>query len=57
MAIKSNMSGQEIDRTLKAFLDVMKAANNDKILYIKQGKLSCEDGDKLFDVVQIGGGS
>ena len=57
MAIQTDMSGPEIDRTLKAFLDVMQAKNNDKLLYIKQGELSCEDGEKLFDVVQIGGES
>lgn len=57
MAIKTDMSGPEIDKTLKAFLDVMKAENNDKLLYIKRGELSCEDGDKLFDVVQIEGES
>ena len=51
MAINTTMSGAEIDRTIRAFLDAMNTNNNGKVLYIKNGELDVEDGSSLFGVV------
>ena len=55
MAINTTMSGKELDRVLKQFLDIQNADNNDKILCIYQGELAVEDGEAYFDVVPVGG--
>lgn len=51
MAINTTMSGADIDRTIKAFLNAMNADNNDKAIYIKNGEISFEDGSILFNVL------
>lgn len=51
MAINTQMSGAEIDAALKAFYEVMNTENNGKVIYIRNGSLSVEDGSALFDVV------
>ena len=54
MAIYTSMSCKEIDRALKAFLDVTADEGADgKLLYIRGGELSYEDGDTLFDVTEL----
>lgn len=53
MAINTTMSGADIDRALKSFFDMMTSDNNDKLLYIRNGELSVEDGEILFNVVSI----
>lgn len=50
MAINTTMSGSEIDRTIRAFLNAMNADNNGKVIYIKDGNLAFEDGETLFNV-------
>ena len=53
MAINTQMSGKEIDRTLKAILFAEDAKNNNKVLYIRRGELAFENGEALFDVSQL----
>lgn len=53
MSILSPMSNRELDRVLRAFLDVMNADNNDKILYIRDGTLDVVDGDDFFDITEL----
>ena len=50
---RTPMSGPELDRVLAAFADAQDAANNGKVLYIRDGNIAFEDGDALFDVVQL----
>lgn len=50
MAINTDMSGTDLDMVMRAFLDAMSENNNDKVIYIRNGKLSFESGEKLFDV-------
>ena len=50
MAINTTMSGADIDRTIRAFLNAMNADNNDKVIFIRDGELAFEDGETLFDV-------
>lgn len=54
MAIHTSMSCKEIDRVLKAFLDV--AADEDAdgmILCIRDGELTYADGEAYFDVTEL----
>lgn len=51
--IKTALNGQEIDRILKAFLDVQKEENNGKVLYIYKGQLAVGDPDYLFNVIHL----
>ena len=54
MAIRTSMSGSEIDRALRAILDVTADEDADgNLLYIRGGELSYEDGDTLFDVTEL----
>ena len=54
MAIQTSMSGAEIDRVLSAFLDVMKDSDvSEKILVIRDGKLTSEDGFAFFSVTDL----
>ena len=53
MAINTMMSGREIDRVLKAINDAANADNNDKVVYIRRGELSFEDGEVLFDIAEL----
>ena len=47
------MSGNELDRVLRAILDAMSTDNNDKVVYIKRGELAFEDGNRLFNVATL----
>ena len=51
--ISTNMSGQTIDRILKTINDIQKPENNGKVIYIKQGGTATENGESLFDVVEL----
>lgn len=51
MAISTKMSCAELDKALKAFLDILTEENNGKVVYIRNGALAAEDGNALFDVV------
>lgn len=51
MAINTTMSGADIDRTIRAFLNAMNETNNDKVIYIRNGELAFEDGPALFNVL------
>jgi len=53
MAIKTMMSGAEIDRNLKAILDAQNQENNGLVIYIRKGELAFEDGEVLFDVAEL----
>ena len=53
MTVKTQMSGKEIDRTLKAINDAANTDNNDKVIYIRRGELAFEDGETLFDVTEL----
>lgn len=53
MAINTLMSGEEIDRVLKAINDAASADNNDKVIYIRRGELAFEDGEILFSVAEL----
>lgn len=50
MAIKTDMSGQEIDRVLKALHDAENADNNGLILYIRRGELAFDTEENLFTI-------
>ncbi len=50
---KTPMSGKELDRVLKSFLDAENADNNDKILYIRHGELAFETEEALFSVTPL----
>lgn len=47
------MSGAELDRTLRAFLDAQNAEHNDKFLYIRSGNLAFATEEELFTVIQL----
>ena len=47
------MSGAELDRVLRAFLDAQNAENNDKLLYIRGGNLAFATEEELFTVVKL----
>ena len=47
------MSGAELDRVLRAFLDAQNAENNDKLLYIRGGNLAFATEAELFTVTQL----
>lgn len=53
MAINTMMSGKEIDRVLRAFLEAEEEKNNSKVLYIRRGELAFENGEALFDVQHL----
>ena len=57
MAIKTDMSGKEIDRNLRAFCDLLKLAedpeNDGKVVYVRRGNQSIEDGFALFDITEL----
>ena len=48
--IDTPMSGRAIDKNLKAINDAANTNNNGKVVYINNGELAFEDGEKLFDV-------
>lgn len=50
---KTPMSGKELDRILRAFLDAENADNNDKILYIRHGELAFATEEELFTVTPL----
>lgn len=50
MAIKTDMSGKEIDRVLKAFHDAENEDNNGLILYIRRGEIAFDTEENLFTV-------
>lgn len=50
---KTQMSGKELDRVLKSFLDAMNVGNNGKIVTIEHGELAFEDGESYFNVAQL----
>lgn len=47
------MSGAELDRTLRAFLDAQNAANDGKLLYVRGGNLAFATEEELFTVTQL----
>ena len=53
MAIKTDMSGQEIDRVLKALHDAENADNNGMILYIRRGEIAFDTEENLFTVTPL----
>jgi len=53
MAIKTTMSGEEIDRNLKAILDIQNVENDEMVLYIRKGELSCAEGEILFTIQHL----
>jgi len=53
MAIRTEMSGKQLDESLRKILSALNTANNGKVIYIKKGQLAFEDGEKLFDVTPI----
>lgn len=53
MAIRTNMSGREVDRVLKAINDAENADNNGKVICIRNGEFSFEDGEEYFDVAVL----
>lgn len=48
-------TGQQLDADLTAILGVLEAApdNEGKVLYIRHGEISFEDGEKLFDIIPL----
>ena len=50
MAIKTDMSGKEIDRVLKAFHDAENAENDGLILYIRHGEIAFDTYENLFTI-------
>lgn len=55
MAIQATMSGAELDRILRAFLDAETTDNNGKVCYIRRGASAFETWATLSDIVQLGG--
>ena len=53
MAIKTMMSGKEIDRVLKAINDAENADNNGLILYIRRGEIAFDTEENLFTVTKL----
>ena len=57
MAIKTQMSGKEIDRSLKAFneavADAEKEENDGLVLYIRDGKVAFNTYENLTDIVEL----
>ena len=53
MAIKTEMSGKEIDRVLNAFHDAENADNNGLILYIRHGELAFDTEENLFTITPL----
>ena len=53
MAINTQVSGKEIDRTLKAIYEAQNTDNNGKVIYIRRGKLAFENPEILFDVTEL----
>ena len=53
MAIETQLNGTQLDRILQAFLNVQKAENNGRILYITKGELFAENGNVLFNVIGL----
>ena len=51
--ITTEMSGQEIDRVLKAIYEAENTKNNGLILYIRRGEIAFETEENLFDVVNF----
>ena len=49
---QSPMVGPELDRVLSEIYSAESAANNEKVVYIKDGRLAFEDGKALFDIVE-----
>ena len=47
------MSGAELDRVLRAFIEAQKPENNDKLLYIRGGNLAFATEEELFTVTQL----
>lgn len=57
MAIQTNMSGNEIDRNLRAICDLLKLAedpaNDNKVIYVRRGKQAVDTALALFDIVEL----
>lgn len=53
MAIQTDMSGKEIDQTLKAFLNAEDDENKGLILYIRKGELAFDTEENLFSVATL----
>lgn len=52
-------TGKRIDHDLKAILDVLEAApdHEGEVLYIRHGNIALADGDALFDILPLTGGT
>ena len=50
---QTTMSGAELDRVLRAFLDAQNAENNGKLLYIRGGNLAFATEEELFTVTKL----
>ena len=57
MSIQAPQTGWEIDRDLRAICDILEAAkdenNEGKVVYIRHGEISLEDGEALFDITPL----
>lgn len=53
MAIRTEMSGNEIDRALKALHDAENEDNNGLILYIRRGELAFDTEENLFTITPL----
>lgn len=53
MGIKTQMSGKEIDRSLKEINECQTADNNGLVLYIRDGKIAADAYENLFDIVEL----
>ena len=51
--IQAQQIGGRIDYDLLQFLDAEKEENNGKVIYIRDGKLAFETGEKLFDLTPL----
>lgn len=51
--IQAQQIGGRIDYDLKAFHEAEKSENNGKVIYIRDGKLAFESGEKLFDLTPL----
>lgn len=55
--IKSAQTGKQIDKNLKAIIDVIaeaeKTENEGKVLYVRRGNSTFEDGLALFDITPL----
>ena len=51
--IQTTQTGRQIDNNLLAICNVLEAATDQegKVLFIRHGQISFEDGESLFDIV------